>query len=300
MFKYIFVAIFCIALHGQVQNPGFEQPSSLVYYPGAKTFIVSNLKGAENVRNSYANLILISNPFERPAKNKFKILHSNSGKQKDIQAPVKLILDGDTLIVGDSRQVALFDVDGYTLKPKKLILLKQIMHLKSMALTDDGDLYLSDHQNSRIYKITDLYSADHKVEAVTNKIPSPAGLLYEDGFLYIVSTSHNMIYVYNCLKSEPEKKIRLTENVSSPGVGFVDICRGSEGEFYLLHKDRESVYLFNEEWAGKRSVKLFKNGLIAPRSITYHPNQNALLVTQDFANSIALIPALKMRPALGK
>ena len=81
--------------------------------------------------------------------------------------------------------------------------------------------------------------------------------------------------------------------MKSNGEGFVDLCKGSEGEFYLLHKDRESVYLFNEEWSGKRGVKLFKNGLIAPRSIIYHADKNALIVAQDFANSVFLTPALK-------
>ena len=156
MLRLVLLTTFGFALNAQVQNLGFEQPSSLVYYPAAKTFIVSNLQGAENVRNSYANLVLITDPFARPAKNKFKVLHSNSGKQKDIQAPVKLILDDKTLIVGDSRQVALFDVDGFILKPKKLIPLKNVAHLKSMALSDDGDLYISDHQTSRIYRLTDL------------------------------------------------------------------------------------------------------------------------------------------------
>ena len=52
----------------------------------------------------------------------------------DLQAPIKLIIDGKNLIVGDSRQVALFDVDGLSVKPKKLIPLNKIEHLKSMAL----------------------------------------------------------------------------------------------------------------------------------------------------------------------
>ena len=81
--------------------------------------------------------------------------------------------------------------------------------LNQWRFAESGDLYLSDHKASRIYKISNLYSAEHKLEPVTNKIPSPAGMLYEEGFLYVVSTSHNTMYVYNCSEENQRKTSNL-------------------------------------------------------------------------------------------
>jgi hypothetical protein len=182
------------------------------------------------------------------------------------------------------------------LKPKKLIPLPKVKHLKSMALTGAGDLYFTDMQANILYKIEGLYSAKPEVKAMTNKIPRPSGLFYEDGRLYVLSKVRDLLYVYNCQTDKPEKTIKLSSNPKSGGEGFVDLCQGAEGELYLLHKDRESVFLFDLEWDGKRGARLFKSGIVTPQAISYYPEKNALMISQYFTNTIALVPALKSRP----
>ncbi|MDD7983475.1 hypothetical protein PQO01_00740 [Lentisphaera marina] len=298
MFRLLLALLFTFSLFGQaLQNPGLDRPSSIVYYPAKKAFLVSNMKGVENVADSYAEIVLISNPFEKPRRNVFKVLHSNSGKRKDIQAPVKMILDNKSLIVGDCKQIAIFDIDGLSLKPKKLIPLPKVKHLKSMALTDSGDLYFTDLQANILYKVEGLYSAKPEVKAMTNKIPRPSGMLYDDGRLYVLSSVRDLLYVYNCQTDKAEKTIKLSSNAKSGGEGFMDLCQGSEGELYLLHKDKESIFLFDLDWSGKRGARLFKSGIVTPQAISYYPEKNALLVPQYFTNTISLLPALKPRPS---
>lgn len=298
MFRFLLIFTMVLSLGAQqLQNPGLDRPSSVIYYPAKKAFMVSNMKGVENVADSYAEIVLISNPFEKPRKNIFKVLHSNSGKKKDLQAPVQMILDGENLIVGDCKQVAIFELDGFSLKPKKLIPLPKVKHLKSIVLTDSGDLYFTDMMANALYKIEDVYSAEPEVRPLTNKIPRASGMIYDDGRLYILSTVKDALYVFNSQTDKAEKTIKLTSSTKSGGEGFIDLCQGSEGELYLLNKDKESVYLFDLDWEGKRGVRLFKSGVVTPQSISYYPEKNALMVSQYFTNTITLIPALKSRPS---
>ncbi|WDE98017.1 hypothetical protein PQO03_19540 [Lentisphaera profundi] len=299
MYRFSLLLFIATSLYAQqVQNPGLDRPSSVLYYPEKQAFMVSNMKGMENVADGYAEIVLISSPFEKPRRNVFKVLHSNSGKRKDLHAPVKMILDNKSLIVGDSKQIALFDLDGLSLKPKKLIPLPKVKHLKSMALTDNGDLYFTDVLANKLYKVKNLYSAEPEVELASNKIPKPSGMIYRDGRLYILSLSKNLMYVYNCQTAKPERAIKLTSKTDSDGEGFLDLCEGAEGELYLLHKSRESIYLFDLDWSSKRGVRLFKDGVVTPQSIYYYPEKNALMVSQYFTNTITLIPALKSRPSV--
>ena len=303
---YFFASLFVAMNLGAQSAPkqlraGLNRPHSLLYFPARSSFIVSNLQGSRFEKDSHASLNSIKSPFatsNQKFKEGFSSLYSNEGKKSGLSAPAGMVLLGDTLAVADLDQIALFKIneDG-ALLPLEMIPIRGATALGSIVKIGKDSLAVSDAKTHRVYKIEGCLDSDARVISIlTSKIKSPTGLYSEDGELFILSSATNYLYIYDLAAGKADRSLAIGPRAKKGVEGFVSMTRGAEGEFYFVHKEHAIVYMYSLNWEGKRYVKPFIRDVHSASSVYYHEDNNALLVTSSFGNSIKLFPALRPRP----
>lgn len=113
----------------------------------------------------------------------------------------------------------------------------QVPGARSLALGDDGVVYVSTRQKGRIYAVLDR-DGDHQVETVlilADDLDTPNGIAYRDGTLYVAETSRILRYpdIADRLRDPPKPEVLTTELPSESHHGWRYLRLGPDGMLYV-------------------------------------------------------------------
>ncbi len=113
----------------------------------------------------------------------------------------------------------------------------QVPGARSLALGDDGVVYVSTRQQGRVYAVIDQ-DGDHKVdrvEVVVDGLNTPNGIAYRDGTLYVAETSRILRYrnLAGHLQASPKAEVITNDLPAEHHHGWRYLRMGPDGMLYV-------------------------------------------------------------------
>ena len=234
---------------------GFKTPESVLYSPADKAIFVSNING-------------------KPAQidsNGFISKLDTLGEVVDLQwviglnAPKGMGILKDTLFVTDIHD--LVKINKKTGEILARIPVEGSAFLNDIAVADNGDVYISDSGNGKVYKYSDA-----KISVIAEKLTSPNGLFWQNDTLFVGCIGAIYVYAENKITKLCETK-GMTD-----GLKRIDnhnfITSDWEGNVYIVTTDGKQTFLLKKE-KGKNAADL-----------EYIPASQKVLIPTFFDNEV--------------
>ena len=217
---------------------GFKTPESILFSPTENAIFVSNINGkpAEVDSNGFISKL------------------DTSGNIIDLQwvkglnAPKGMGILKNTLFVTDVHDLVKINIK--TAKISDRIPVKGSYFLNDIAISGNGDVYISDSGNGKVYK----YSKG-KISVIASKLSSPNGLFWQNDTLFIGCVGN--IFTYSPLEnkiSEFCKTKGMTDGLKRIN-NKTFITSDWEGNVYLVTVDGKQIFLLKKE-KGKNAADL--------------------------------------------
>ncbi len=232
LFMFLFSLSGCSSLTSEdadwALTEGLDTPESVYYHSSQRQFYISNIVGAPDKKDGKGYISRINIEGKNYIPKWFEGLH----------APKGIRVHNGTLWVTDIDRVVGIRISTRTLIHS--IPVKGARFLNDIAISQDGDLYVSDTLGQKIYKIHHLVA---EVFMRGDKLDSPNGLLIDRGNLLVASWGVRT-NGWETKKLGKLYKINLkTKHLSnlSPRFGNLD----------GLEKDKHGHYIISDWMAGK-------------------------------------------------
>lgn len=175
VFLALLTILFSVAANsGETKSDPLDAPEAAYWHAESRTWFVSNLGGGLSLaRDGYGRL-------SRYDENG-KLLNAHWVKGMD--APTGIAAFGNLLYVADRSGVHEIDV-----KKAKILRTIEIVNskfLNDVAAAPNGDLFVSDFEANRIYRLNNERKAEVWIEGV--ELQSPNGLIVDGNYLIIAT-----------------------------------------------------------------------------------------------------------------
>lgn len=239
-----------------------NSPESVVYDTSQNRYLVSNANEAE------AGIVEIDS------------LGGQSFFAQGIGRVRGLHIIGNTVWAASDSGVAGFDLQ--TASRISLITIIGALFLNDITSDNDGNLYVSDTDRNRIYKI--YTSAQTYTDFVISGIQSPNGLLYDSG--------NNRLLLCSFRNNSPIQAVQLSDSsvttVKTTNLRNLDGLAGDhDGNYYVSAWGTGSVYRFDNQFVN--APVIISSGHSGPADIYFNPNHSQLVVPNFNANSLTFI-----------
>lgn len=241
-------------------GPDFEVPESVLYDPVSKVLFVSSINGkpSEKDGNGYISKISLDG----------KMIKSRW--VAGLNAPKGMGISGGSLFVTDIDQVLKIDLkSGQVIK---FYSLAEAGFLNDIAVSPEGDVYISDMSDTRIYRISEGKIStflDH--EMLTN----PNGLYISGKFMLI---GCDKLVLAPLMGGNPEEWLA--------GTGSVDGLEGIGDGRFLFSDWQGNIFIVQKDKKISKLLELTteqKNGA----DIEFIPSMKLLLIPTFGANTVA-------------
>ena len=269
-FIFLFVGIQAKAesLKPAWELTGFNMPESVVYDSKRDMYYISNVNG---------------DPFAKDANGSISAILGN-GKSVDLDwvtgldSPKGLALRGKYLYVADIGELVVIDLEAEKITARYLA--PQSRVLNGIAVSETGDVFISDWMDNKIYKVE-----EHRLNVWLDSpnLEAPNGLFLDGKYLYVSAWGNGTKADFTTESSGKLKRISLKskhiENLDS-GDRWLNL----DG----LHQYGESNWLATDFIAGEL-LDFDKNGSVAQ---TFKLEPSAADFYYNAAQNLVVIPYL--------
>jgi hypothetical protein len=241
-------------------GPDFRVPESVLFDPFSQVLYVSSINGKplEKDGNGFISKISLDG----------KMITSRWAT--GLNAPKGMGISGNRLFVTDIDQVV--EIDLQSGRVVKTYLLPNAGFLNDIAVSSDGDVYISDMSSTRIYKIS---KGNLSTFLDNEMITSPNGLYINGKFMLI---GCGKLVLAPLMGGSPEEWLT--------GTGSIDGLKGTGDKRFLFSDWQGNIYIVGTD---KSIVKLLdlttekKNAA----DIEFIPSMKLLLIPTFGANTVA-------------
>jgi len=189
---------------------------------------------------------------------------------------------GDKLYAASNDGLVIFDLE--TALPENQIVIPDVQLLNDLDFDDEGNLFVSDYWDNKIYKI-DLETLEYELFIDYGNI-APNGLIFDEENNRMLVCAHNgstsVIHSFDVDTAE-------TELLLYPTFYSLDgFARDQQGNIYVSSWHTDSVYKFSGNNINNE-VEVAASGLNDPADIFIDPNNNILAVPNFSDNSVTFV-----------
>jgi hypothetical protein len=266
---FLVVAIGCVAATGYTQNLQLKWssdtvlrvPESVLFDAKSNTLFVSNIEGKSNEKDGKGFISKISPDGKIISREWATGLNAAKG----------MGLYKNSLYVADLSRVAVFDVASG--KMTNSIEITGAEFLNDITIDSKGNVYISDSNTGKIYKITDNKSELYFESTEFKRIN---GLLSIKEGLYVADAGNGKNY-----KLSDDKKLTLYTE-TAPGADGIVLVGKNE---YIVSSWGGEVYFVDASGKSKKLLDT-KEQKLNSADIDYDPKTKTLFVPTFFGNRV--------------
>ena len=279
VYLFIFSAtlVFVSAAYGKAVKQwtvatGLDSPESAYFEPKSKTIFVSSISGAGTAKDGKGWISQVSLEGKLIAEKWSKtILH----------APKGLRSFKSTLWVTDIDRVVALDLKNG--KQKSVVAIKGAIFLNDVAVAKNGDVYVSDMLDGKIYRIR---GGKHELFVSGSEFESPNGLLVKEPYLRVAGWGMDTKSDFSTKSPGSLYNINLKTRKKSPildPLGALDGIEALAAGFAVSDWKKGVVYRTGKN---PKPVETMVSGLKGAADIGYVPSRRMLLVPEMGENKL--------------
>lgn len=259
-----------------VSDVGLSTPESVLYVPELDVYLVSNIGGSPFDKDDNGFILKVS-----PSGESLGKLVDGAKDDVTLNAPKGMGIVGGLLYVADIDRVRTFDLT--TGAPKDEISLKGATFANDVAVSDKGDVYVSDtglkpdfssSGTDAIWKIT---NGKAKKIYSSKKFGGPNGLVAGDDGVWVATFgSGELSYVTDKGKQEEVQKLPKGKNDG--------LVRTNDGRVLVSSWEGSAVLVGKPGGEFRELV----SGLESPADLGYDTKRNRVLVPLFMKNQLVL------------
>jgi len=189
---------------------------------------------------------------------------------------------GDRLFAASNDGLVIFDLESGL--PENQIVITDAVLLNDLDFDDEGNLFVSDYWDNKIYKI-DMETLEYEL-FIDYGIIAPNGLIFDEANSRMLVCGHNgnssVIHSFDVDTAE-------TELLLYPTFYSLDgFARDLQGNIYISSWHTDAVYKFIGNNINNE-VEVAASGLIDPADIFINPYNNILAVPNFSDNSVTFV-----------
>lgn len=246
------------------QLQGMDKPASFIVDHSTGTYYVSNVVGASRAKDNNAFIAkidgsgkLIDRHFIRSSKNGVTL-----------NAPKGLAISGDDLYVTDIESVRRFDKNSGKLLGTVDLALLGARDLNGLALSPDGQLFVSDTRGNTIFKIDPAKGYQVTILARGTGLSHPRGMVYE--------TPHNRLLI-----ATGSQKIIAVDRRGN----LLTVFKGAFKSLDGIDLDRQGNMIVSNSKAGEiyrikkySTLETIRKNMVTPVGISFDSRNHQVLV----------------------
>ena len=164
-----------------------------------------------------------------------------------------------------------------------------VPNARSMALGDNGTVFVATRRDGRVYAVTPADDGDHIVTTLAEGLKMPNGVAFHDGALF-VAENHRIIRFDNIessLNRAPEPKVVIDTLSPESHHGWRYIDFGPDGKLYIAlgapcnvceREGAANISRMNPDGSGQ---EIFAEGIRNSVGLTWHPETGELWFTDN-------------------
>lgn len=259
----------------KVITEGFMGPEAVCYDEKARTIYVSNISGDATAKDNNGYIAKLN------WKGKPIDLNFIKGGQNGVtlNAPKGLVITGGKIIVADIDHIRGFDLKSGA--PLFGIPVEGALFLNDTAVGPEGEVYFTDMNTSKIYKLSKEHSeVTLFADSTTAEITRPNGLIYDamGDRLLVVGREEKLLWQFT-LDGE------LVGTIKMPAARLDGIVADGKGNFYITSWETSSVYRLDSSG----QVTVFAEGLTSPADLGIDRKRRRLLIPQLREHKMVII-----------
>lgn len=258
-----------------VLTEGFMGPEAVCYDEKSRTIYVSNINGDSTAKDNNGYIAKLN------WKGKPLDLDFIKGGQNGVtlNAPKGLVITGGKIIVTDIDHIRGFDLKSGA--PLFGIPVEGALFLNDTAVGPEGEVYFTDMNTSKIYKLSKEHSeVTLFADSTTADIIGPNGLIYDeiDNRLLVVGREKKLIWHFT-LDGE------LVGAIEMPAARLDGIVADGKGNFYITSWETSSVYRLDSSG----EITVFAEGLTSPADLGIDRKKRRVLIPQLREHKMVII-----------
>lgn len=165
----------------------------------------------------------------------------------------------------------------------------EVPNARSLALGDNGTVFVSTRRNGRIYAVVDEANAEPRVLTLASGLKAPNGIAFHDGDLYIAETKQllRLVDIESRLDDPPEAELLDDSFPSERHHGWRYIRFGPDNKLYMSIGapcnvcDRDGFGIIQRMNADGSNRETIAYGVRNSVGLTFHPRTGDLWFTDN-------------------